>query len=348
MIEHLVLDNFRNYSHTEFNFAKTTVIIGDNGSGKTNILEAISMLSLTTSWRAEKDSEVVKWEAPFSRITSGLMELVIQSSPYLKRMRIDGVSKRTQQVIGLFPTILFQPDDMQLLYGSPHFRRQYLDRVISQTSHAYIKAVLELQQVLKQRNRLLKHIQEGLASDDQLPFWDGQLAALQEIIQAERLAFITFLQKEIPPVFEDMVPGSQPISLHYLKSPHITEHSFYDHLQKNRMKEIAAGLTLYGPHREDISVRWGEHLVEQSMSRGQARSLLIAFKIAELAFITSKSEIRPVLLLDDIFSELDAERRHRLFEVFGDYQVIMTTTELGSIKKDLGDDVLVIELQNNS
>jgi len=344
MIERLHVQYFRGFSDKSFEFGPVTVLVGNNGSGKTSVLEAISLLSLTTSWKTEKDSEVIQWGAPFTRVMSGDLELVIQNHPYLKRMRIDGVSKRAAQVIGYFPTVLFQPDDLQLLYGAPSGRRQYLDRAISQTSAKYTRAVLQLQQVLKQRNKLLKQINEGEAGEGQLPFWDGQLADLHLIIQEERKRFIEELQERVPSLFTEMVPGPEGITIKYLISPHSTEHDFLEHLTRNRHKEIAAGASLYGPHREDIEVMWGEHPAQQSMSRGQSRSLMVAFKIAELEFIGARTEQKPILLLDDIFSELDLDRRHRLFQVLGDYQTIMTTTELGTVKDEVNKSATIISL----
>jgi DNA replication and repair protein RecF len=201
-----------------------------------------------------------------------------------------------------------------------------------------------LAKVLKQRNRLLKNISEGVAGEGELDFWDVQLAETQEVIQKARIEFIETIGLHIPSLFVGMVPNSPEISLKYHMSPQAHSHSFLEHLKMNRYKEVAAGNSLYGPHREDIEVFWGEHPVHESMSRGQARSLMIAFKIAELQYITEKTGKKPVLLLDDIFSELDRERRERLVTVFGEYQVIMTTTELGSVEQLLKGDEKVIAL----
>lgn len=344
MIEEVKLENFRGFENAQFHFAPLTVITGNNGAGKTSIIEAIYLLSLTTSWRTEKDTEVIKWGAPFTRVVSQETELVIQSSPYLKRIKVDGISKRATQVIGLMPTILFQPDDVQLLYGAPAYRRQYLDRVISQTAPQYTQAILQLGKVLKQRNRLLKDICEGVASADQLAFWDLQLSEVQEIIQHHRRLFVQAVHERIPEVFKGMVPSELEVRLAYHESPHGHAHSFLEHLQMNRMKEIAAGNSLYGPHREDFELFWGEHPVAESMSRGQSRALLVAFKIAELEYVTEHTGIKPILLLDDIFSELDAERRERLVMIFGEYQVIMSTTELGPVEKLLKGKVSIIEI----
>jgi len=345
MIEQLRLENFRSYPRAEFLFEPLTIIVGPNGGGKTNILEAISMLSITTSWRTEKDNEVITWGEAFCRVVKDDQELVIQNHPYFKRLKIDGVSKRTYQVIGRLPTVLFQPDDIQILYGSPNQRRHYLDRVLSQTSVAYTQAILEVQHVLKQRNRLLKQIGEGAASASELAFWDGELATNHAIIQRERQAFVAFMNEQLPGIFAQMVPEGPEVKVEYHQSPRHVELPFLEYVANQRMKEIAAGVSLYGPHREDILFTWGEHSVHQSMSRGQSRALLLACKMVELEYISLKSETRPVLLLDDIFSELDAERRERLLSVFGDYQVIMTTTEVQEATL-VGRESLIIDVKN--
>lgn len=343
MLERLELEQFRTYTKRSFDLAPLTVLIGQNGVGKTNVLEAISMLSLTTSWRTETDNEVITWLQPFCRIKGDVQELVIQAHPYVKRIRVDGIAKKTYQVIGVMPSVLFQPDDIQIIYGSPSIRRQYIDRILSQTSVLYTKAILELAKILKQRNRLLKMIQEQLASVQELLFWDLELERLQAVISPLRKELLTFLNQRVQEVFGQMVPQTPLVSLDYLRSPKQAE-GFLSHLHQQRHKELVAGTSLYGPHREDISMQWGEHLVAQSMSRGQARALLIAMKVGELEYISARNEIKPLLLLDDIFSELDLERREKLISLLGDYQVVMTTTELGSIGTLLSDQSSVIDL----
>jgi len=344
MLERLSLENFRSYEKEVFEFAPLTAVIGQNGIGKTNILEAISMLSLTTSWRTDKDSEVIRWGSPFCRIVGGDEELVIQAHPYLKRIKIDGISKRTFQIIGHLPTVLFQPDDIRLIYGSPADRRHYLDRVLSQVSPAYTQAILDVGQVLKHRNKLLKSISEGEATADQLPFWDAELDRHHSVIQAERRAFVAFMEERLNDFFFQMVPDTFALKVEYLQSPRHTNLSFLEYVSQQRHKELGSGVSLYGPHREDLLFTWGEHPVEQSMSRGQARSLLVACKLVELEYLSSRGEKAPILLLDDIFSELDKERREALFSVFSTFQVILTTTELYDLKPKLGEASKIIEL----
>lgn len=344
MLSHISLHNFRNHATKELTLAPQTVIVGPNGSGKTAILEAISLLSLTTSWRTERDSEVVAWEKPFTRIVAGDRELVIQRHPYYKRIRIDGMSKRAGEVLGTLPSILFQPDDSALIHGSPAYRRSSIDRLLSQTDHEYAKALLHCQRVVKQRNKLLKRIQEGQAQVAELDYWDAQLAHHGEYVKELRKSALPLLEETVSEVFQQLVPHGGGITITYHQSPRGGEQSFLRHLEENRYKEVASGMTLYGPHREDIDFIWQTHPASEVMSRGQSRALVIAFKAAELKYLENHTETPPIFLLDDVFSEFDEERRERIITLINGYQVVMTVTDLGELAKKLPKTVQVVEL----
>lgn len=344
MLNDLSLFNFRNHTERTVKLAPQTIITGPNGSGKTNILEAVAMLSWTTSWKTDRDSEVVAWDAPFARIVGGDRELVIQRHPYYKRIRVDEVSKRASEVLGTMPATLFQPEDSTLVYGAPAYRRLTLDRLLSQTNQGYARSLTQLQKVVKQRNRLLKQIQEGRAGEDELPYWDAELATHGEVVKAVRREAIPQLETIANQVFQELIPENGPITFEYHESPRGTVESFLHHLQASRMKEIASGMTLYGPHREDIGFLWGEHPAAECMSRGQSRAVVIAFKVAELRYIEEHSEQKPLLLLDDVFSEFDEQRRTKIVELMGEYQTIMTVTELGPLKGKVAKGAEIIEL----
>jgi DNA replication and repair protein RecF len=330
MIEELRLEHFRNHKELRVQFGHQTVIIGPNGAGKTNILEAISLLSLTTSWRAGKDSEVVGWDQAFTRISSGLREMVVQRKPYYKRIRVDGLSKRAGEVVGLMPTVLFQPDDSQLIIGSPSYRRGTIDRLLCQAVPGYMTALSKLQRVLKQRNKLLKQIQDGKAAPDELDYWDQELARETAIIRAARGEALPQFGLVVTQVFKELISNVPEIIVHYEQSPKhaATEEEIADHLQVNRYKELAAGVTLYGPQREDITFMWGDHPAVEGMSRGQVRALVLACKLAEVQFVETATEQAPILLLDDVYSEFDKERRALVTEMTKKYQSILTTTEV--------------------
>lgn len=330
MINELHLQHFRNHADTTVTFGHQTVIVGANGAGKTNILEAISLLSLTTSWRAGKDSEVVSWEQPFARITSGDREMVIQRKPYYKRIRIDGVSKRASEVVGTMPTVLFQPDDSQLITGSPSYRRAAIDRLLSQSVPGYLGALTRLQRVLRQRNKLLKQVQEGEAQPGELDYWDAELATETAFIRAARGAALPDFSATVEAAFAELITGTSAVQMHYEQSPkHAeTESAILHHLQENRYKEVGAGVTLYGPQREDITFMWGDHPAVEGMSRGQVRALVLAFKLAEVRHVEEATELAPILLLDDVYSEFDKERRVLVTSLTQKYQSILTTTDL--------------------
>lgn len=330
MISELHLQNFRNHRDKTVKFGKQTVLLGNNGTGKTNILEAVSLLSLTTSWRAGKDSEVVAWDEPFTRLVSGDREMVIQRKPYYKRIRIDGVSKRAGEVVGTMPTVLFQPDDSQLVSGNPGYRRATIDRLLSQSVHGYMSTLSRLQRVLRQRNKLLKMVQEREASPEELDYWDTELARDTAVIRAARSEAIPNFAATVEVAFSELVPGVPPVSLHYEQSPKhaATEDEILQHLQENRYKELGAGVTLYGPQREDLTFLWGEHPAMEGMSRGQVRALVLAWKLAEVRHVEEATQTPPILLLDDVYSEFDKERRSLVTTLTGRYQSILTTTDM--------------------
>lgn len=329
MLESVSLQNFRNHENRTITLGQQTVIVGSNGAGKTNVLEAIAMLSVTTSWRTERDSEVVAWDQPFTRVMGGLHELVVQRKPYYKRLRVDGVSKRVGEVVGLLPTILFQPDDSQLVSGSPSYRRQAIDRLLSQTDREYLRALTTLQKVLKQRNKLLKQVQEGTAGRGELDYWDAELARETAVIRDVRSRAIPELANHVTSSFAELVPEVETVHVGYLESPRVgaNTEAILRHLIENREKEIAAGVTLYGPQREDITFSWMDHPAHEGMSRGQVRALALACKLAELRYLEEQTGMQPILLLDDIFSEFDAERRERVVALTKTYQSVLTTTD---------------------
>lgn len=333
LLHSLRLVNFRNHRDYSITFSPVTIITGANGSGKTSILEAISYISVATSWKTERDAEVICWDEGFCRVIGGATvehELALQRSPSYKRLRIDGISKRLKDVLGELPTVLFQPDDSMILYGAPAYRRQLLDRLLSQTESGYAPQLQQYQKVLKQRNKLLKRVQEGLAGAAELDYWDVQLAEAATIIQDAREKFVTYLQENLPQRFAELMPGTEPVSVHYQRSPESEE--LLAKLRQSREKEIAAGSTLYGPHREDLLFLYGKVSADTAVSRGQGRALVVALKLLEVAYIESVTEKRAILLLDDIFSEFDEERQVQLLALLPSHQTILTTTHIDALR----------------
>ncbi len=345
LLPEISLESFRNHEKESFSLGEVTVILGNNGSGKTAILEAISLLSVADSWKTDRDSEVVQWEKPFCRVVGGSSEVVIQVSPGLKRYRIDGVSKRLGDVLGRMPTVLFQPDDSMVIHGSPAGRRALVDRLLSQVVPGYAKNLQLLQKVLKQRNKLLRQVQEGAASLEELPYWDGELMKLILQIQPAREKVLNEITPTITEFFHELIPEIGQLVVHYQKSPNTPGELPEDFFEHQRHKEVAAGITLYGPHREDITLTLDGHSADATLSRGQTRALVLAIKLAELTYIEKVSEVKPILLLDDIFAEFDQERRAKIFSLITKYQTVMTVTDLAGVEENLPREVKIIQLE---
>lgn len=318
-IDNITLENFRNYRKSEFQFEKINFITGENGRGKTNLLESLYFLSITSSWRTGKDSEVIAWGEEYCRITSGSREFTIQRSPYLKRYKLNGVNQRLQQVMGSLPCVLFQPDDLQIIYGSPSVRRHYLDRLLSQIFPQYALAIANIHHVLKQRNQLLKLINEGAAQGNELDFWDQELENAIAVIQPIREDYVEFLKQNINSYNELLIKDLTGFELSYKKSGLKLD---------SRFKEVRAGVSLYGPQREDFFINCHDVPAESCLSRGQARALVFGLKLLEIDYLDRHLQVKPILLMDDILSEMDRPRKKLVLDLVGKHQSFITGVEM--------------------
>ncbi len=334
ILKNLSLQNFRSYKKQSFEFAaNTSLIIGNNGVGKTNLLEAIFLLATGSSFRAERDEQMVFYGQEFGRVSGqvGERELaVVLTKP--KRFLVGGVPKRKMDFIGNLRCVLFRPEDIDLILGSPSARRDYLDFVLEQVDRDYRRSSLSYKKGLRQRNKLLERIRENQAERKQLLFWDKLLIRNGGVITSKREEYLEFVSRKI-------AKRGMPLRLHYDKSV-ISELR----LKQYGGNEIAAAKTLVGPHRDEfmfIYQRAG--YLEKDLaiygSRGEQRMAVLGVKLAELEFMdpprvdeatrveAGQSEQRPILLLDDIFSELDHEHREAVLRLLEKQQTIITTTD---------------------
>jgi DNA replication and repair protein RecF len=349
IITRIQLLNFRSFKDKLLEFSpKTTVIVGPNASGKTNIIESISLLSTGKSFHARIEEEMVSYKEEIARVKGSIVEgisgersgtnlevvltrgeVTIGASPEKiekvakKRLLVNGVGKRLVDFAGNFKTVLFGPWDLDLVTESPSVRRKFLDAVLSQADREYRRASLSYEKGLRQRNKLLLDIREQGLSRSLLLFWNKLLIKNGDYISHKREEFIDFCNSSGK-------LDSQKFILGYDRSA-ISE----ARLDQYANEEVAAATTLVGPHRDDFIF----NIIDQNSrntnrrelspfgSRGEQRMGVLWLKLAELAFIESVTGEKPTLLLDDIFSELDHEHRNVVFDHAKNQQTIITTAD---------------------
>lgn len=362
-LQTLNLTNFRNYSQAEFTFSPTTtLILGPNAAGKTNILEALYFLASGKSFRATYDREVVRGGELAAHVGGEGLEITIVAgengeNTSSKRFKVNGVKKRRADFSGNLRAVYFGPEQILLVTGSPSRRRKYLNSVLVQVDRAYARTLSEYEKVLRQRNRLLCLIREGEQSESQLDFWDERLEKLGKALSEKRREMLEYFNTRLR-------EGSRLMLLFRPRS--------WSNKKEFREREIAAGMTLWGPHRDDFKFQKNSErrsvgvsefqifrrsgfprhgLTEFSEfsdlssfgSRGEQRLAILHLKLAELEFIAERAGDRPILLLDDIFSELDEDNRSQVLELLGKQQTIITATDLDQIDGE-NKDFLVIQL----
>lgn len=321
----LVLQNFRSYTKKTFEFSQETVLItGVNASGKTNVLEAIMLMATGKSFRAGSDREAIRWESEQSvvsgqssdqtleiRLTTG--EIQGQKVP-LKRYLVNGVARRLIDFVGNLRVVLFWPEDLEIVTDSPSIRRRYLDAALIQIDREYRRSLLSYERALRQRNKLLDLVNEGKAARSQLLFWNQLLIRAGAYITQARNAFIDYIN--------GTNLASHRFVIVYDKSV-ISE----SRLEQYKDEEVAAKATLVGPHRDDFRVVQDDKDIRLYGSRGEQRIAILWLKLAEIDYIERMSGSRPILLLDDIFSELDEMHRELVIDVIRKQQTIITSAE---------------------
>lgn len=345
-LKHLGLQNFRNYKKAEFKFSQgTTFIIGPNTSGKTNLIEAIYFLASGTSFRAEKDNEAVGFGENLARV-KGLIEADSEEKELevvlnnLKRYSVNKVARRRTDFVGNFYAVIFSPSDLEIIIDLPSIRRKFLDYVLEQVDREYRVAHTSYSKALRQRNALLERAREtGVRNEKQFEYWDKILIENGHIITTKRDLFISFLNNSPKEVFD--------FAVIYDKSVFSKER-----LLQYRDAEMGSGITLIGPQRDDFHIeifdnqRDTVHNVKLFGSRGQQRLVILQLKLLELIFIQEKTGQKPVLLLDDIFSELDQNHISLVLEMIGNQQTIITTTHKEFINLKAKKQGSVIELKD--
>lgn len=346
-LKRLQLENFRNFSNLNLCFTKTTLLLGDNAQGKSNLLESIYFLAITKSLRADPDIELIKQGENFCRVEGDIgegeeetrLEIGMQLKDIgeiralEKKIKVNGVSRRTLDYIGHLVTIHFSPEDINLVSGSPALRRWHVDLVLAQVDKEYKRAITNYVSIVSSRNRLLKRIKEGQAKLDELQFWTEKLLEFGNIVTGKRVDFFDYLNKH--------TTGHPGKFVFAYKENELSP----ERLKHYQDREIAASASLIGPHRDDFIFEINGRNLSHFGSRGEQRISVLELKMAELKFVTQIVESTPVLLLDDVFSELDEEHRQHVIFLIESQQTIISAVAGERIPEDLFKTAKIIKVE---
>ena len=348
--------NFRNSLEADVNFTDgVNVLVGNNAQGKTNLLEAVYMFSLGKSFRAAKESDLVNFDCNEAKVSlsyrensrSDLQNITMKIGKNRRRViEINGLKiGKLSEMIGAFRAVLFCPEHLSLVKEGPSMRRSYLDVAISQFRPVYLRSLQRYYAILEQRNKLIKGAEEDRRLfDSTVDIWSAQLAHESAIIASYREKYVKLVHAAVSEIIKDMSGEKELIEISYSGSGkledysdlHVNEERFLKLLTENHDREIGAGVTLWGVHKDDIDIKINSKEARKFASQGQQRSIALALKLAEGEICRQETGDFPVLLLDDVLSELDMVRRDFLLSSVSGRQVIMTTCEdidLGNVNK---------------
>lgn len=324
----LTVQNFRVHKTCTVDFKDSvTLIVGPNGSGKTSLLEAIYVNLRGRSFKGTDDTirrEGDEWYRIDLDTDDGSRTYKHQVNGTKKTYEIDSriYHRLTDRV--KYPIVLFEPDDLRIISGSPSRRRDYLDTFIAQYDPHYSASLRRYERALLQRNKLLKRLQ---LNRDELFAWNVALSRYGADIVAARQELAQYIDSEVTKVYQTIAPTKDMVSVRYSHHTPMSSHHLLAELEQSYERDRMVGSTSVGPHRHDLIFTFNENLASEVGSRGEIRTISLALKFIEAARIIEKTEQHPIILLDDVFSELDHTRQQRLLSEFQDHQVIMTSTE---------------------
>lgn len=365
-LRRLALQNYRNIDKFDLQLdRKVNIFIGPNAQGKTNILEAIYVLALTKSHRTNQDKELIRWNETETFLHGevdkkyGVNQLNLVISQQGKKAKINGLEqKKLSQFVGMLNVVLFAPEDLDIVKGAPGIRRRFLDMEIGQVHPRYLHDIMQYQKILTQRNNYLKQIQQQKNSKSELlEVWNEQLAACGVKIINKRQSFIKKLQIWAERVHSGITNQNEIMTIRYAPSfdlqgsedETVLFEQFMVKLKQVKDQEIRRGVTLVGPHRDDMLFYINSKEVQQYGSQGQQRTTALSLKLAELELINEEVGEYPILLLDDVLSELDQFRQTKLIETFQNkVQTFITTTGIESVNVSKLNDAAIFQIRNGS
>jgi len=351
-IEKLELKNYRNYDELNISFDdKINVIIGENAQGKTNLMEAIYLLAFTKSHRTPREKELIQWEKEYAKIEGRVtkrnqtfpLEIIISSKG--KKAKLNHLEQqRLSDYIGALNVVMFAPEDLTIVKGSPQIRRRFMDMELGQIQPTYVYHLGQYQRILKQRNTVLKQLQRNLKQDKGLlEVLTDQLISHAAVLLERRFVFLNLLRKWASPIHSRISRELEELEIIYAPTMEVSEnHSkekieslYLSKFQEVQEKEVERGTTLIGPHRDDLMFYVNGKNVQVYGSQGQQRTAALSVKLAEIELIYNEIGEYPVLLLDDVLSELDDYRQsHLLSTIQGKVQTFVSTTSVEGINHD--------------
>jgi len=343
------LQHFRSYNDAAFEFNPgVNIIVGPNASGKTNLLEALLIVMTGKPYRGNL-SESVQFNKSWARLEAHMpngqrvVKVEVSETGARKRFDIDGQTYSRLTLTKTLPVVLFEPEHLQLLSGQPELRRNFLDDTLEQTVPGYTILRRDYKRSLRQRNHLLK---TGPSTASQLFAWNIRLSELGGQMAKHRLELVASINESISKLYQKLTDSRAKVIAEYLPTCTAANYGseLLHKLEQHTDLDYARGFTAYGPHRDDLRVLLNGHDAQQAASRGETRSLLLALKILEVQRLQALRQQKPILLLDDVFSELDGSRRHALTTFLKDYQTFITTTDADVVVHHFGETTNIIPL----
>lgn len=335
VIKSLELSNFRNYAFLDMSFDKgTNILYGDNAQGKTNILEAIYLCATTKSHRGTKDRDIVNFEEEEAHIRTYLEKDgdEIKIDMHLRKNKTKGIAidgrklKKATELLGLMNVVFFSPEDLSIIKNGPSERRRFVDMELCQLDPMYLHNLNNYNKIVNQRNRLLKDMYMNPSLRGTLDVWDIQLVEFGKKIIARRVAFVEQLNGIIGSIHDSLSGGREKLVISY--EPDISAEDFENRLRAGQERDIRLKQTTVGPHRDDFAFIANDIDIRRFGSKGQQRTAALSLKLSEIELVKKMTNDTPILLLDDVLSELDSSRQNYLLNSIGDIQTIITCTGL--------------------
>lgn len=335
IIKSLELENFRNYSSLSMNFdSGTNILYGDNAQGKTNILEAIYLSATTKSHKGSKDKDIINFNQNEAHIRTYVVKDGLENrvDMHLRKNKSKGIAingqkiKKAADLLGLLNVVFFSPEDLSIIKNGPSERRRFVDMELCQLDSVYLQNLNNYNKIVNQRNKLLKDLYNNPSLKETLFIWDDQLVAYGTKLIERRTEFVKQLNEIIYDIHFKLSGGREKLKIVYESDVSVNE--FEDTLKKGQERDIRLKQTSTGPHRDDFSFVVQDIDIRKFGSQGQQRTAALSLKLSEIELVKKITKDTPLLLLDDVLSELDSNRQNYLLNSIGDIQTIITCTGL--------------------